>query len=53
MPEDELDLPELELETNDQVNKGLMPYWQDVTTDSVKKMIAPSATKEIKVKKKK
>lgn len=53
MPEDELDLPELELETNDQVNKGLMPYWQDVTTDSVKKMIAPSATKDIKVKKKK
>ena len=52
MPTEELELPEFELETNDQVNKGLMPYWQDVTTDSVKKMIAPSATKEMKVKKK-
>lgn len=52
MPTEELELPEFELETNDQVNKGLMPYWQDVAADSVKNMIAPSAAKEIKVKKK-
>jgi len=41
MPEDEISIPEFELETNDNVNVGLMPYWQDIKTDSIKKMILP------------